>query len=49
MPFLGKILVVDDDKNLVELIQMGLELAGYEAITATDEKEATRQGTGTCL
>jgi two-component system, NtrC family, response regulator GlrR len=40
MPFLGKILVVDDDKNLVELIQMGLELAGYEAITATDEKEA---------
>ena len=40
MPFLGKILVVDDDKNLVELIQMGLELAGYEAITATDEKQA---------
>jgi two-component system response regulator GlrR len=40
MTFLGKILVVDDDKNLVELIQMGLELAGYEAITATDEKEA---------
>ena len=40
MPFLGKILVVDDDKNLVDLIQMGLELAGYEAITATDEKEA---------
>jgi two-component system response regulator GlrR len=40
MPFLGRILVVDDDKNLVELIQMGLELAGYEAITATDEKQA---------
>jgi DNA-binding NtrC family response regulator len=40
MPLLGKILVVDDDKNLVDLIQMGLELAGYEAITATDENEA---------
>ena len=42
MSFIGKILVVDDDKNLVDLIQMGLELAGYEAITATDEQQALR-------
>ncbi len=40
MPLLGKILVVDDDRNLVELIQMGLELAGYEVLTAFDEVQA---------
>ena len=37
---LGKILVVDDDRNLVELIQMRLETAGYEVIVAFDEGEA---------
>ncbi len=36
----GKILVVDDERNLLELIQMGLEQAGYDVVTATDEVEA---------
>jgi two-component system response regulator GlrR len=36
----GKILVVDDDRNLVSLIQMRLEAAGYEVVTAFDEVEA---------
>ena len=37
---LGKILAVDDDRNLVALLQMRLEAAGYEVITAFDEFEA---------
>jgi two-component system response regulator GlrR len=37
---LGKILVVDDDRNLVELIQMRLETAGYEVVTSLHEEEA---------
>ncbi|HUJ89893.1 MAG TPA: sigma-54 dependent transcriptional regulator [Syntrophorhabdales bacterium] len=37
---LGKILVVDDDRNLVALLQMRLEAAGYEVIAAFDEREA---------
>ncbi len=37
---LGKILVVDDERNLVEVIQMGLEAAGYEVVAAYDEKGA---------
>ncbi len=37
---LGKILAVDDDRNLVALLQMRLEAAGYEVITAFDEVEA---------
>jgi len=37
---LGKILVVDDDKNLVELIQMRLEKAGYDVVTSLHEDEA---------
>ncbi|MDH5767650.1 MAG: sigma-54 dependent transcriptional regulator, partial [Nitrospirota bacterium] len=36
----GKILVVDDDSNLLELIRMRLESAGYGAATATKGKEA---------
>ncbi|HEY3276901.1 MAG TPA: sigma-54 dependent transcriptional regulator [Syntrophorhabdaceae bacterium] len=32
----GKILVVDDEKNIAELIAMGLEAAGYEVTTAAD-------------
>jgi two-component system, NtrC family, response regulator GlrR len=36
----GKILVVDDDRNLVELMQMRLETEGYEVATAFDETEA---------
>ncbi len=37
----GKILVVDDDKNLVELVKMRLESANYEATTVLKEGEAT--------
>jgi two-component system, NtrC family, response regulator GlrR len=37
---LGKILVVDDDRNLVALIQMRLEAAGYEVVPAFDETDA---------
>jgi two-component system, NtrC family, response regulator GlrR len=36
----NKILVVDDDRNLVELIRMRLETAGYEVVPAFDEEEA---------
>jgi two-component system response regulator GlrR len=36
----GKILAVDDDRNLVALLQMRLEAAGYEVITAFNELEA---------
>jgi two-component system, NtrC family, response regulator GlrR len=36
----NKILVVDDDRNLVELIRMRLETAGYEVAPAFDEEEA---------
>ena len=37
---LGKILVVDDDRNLVELIKMRLESEDYEVTTALEEEEA---------
>jgi two-component system, NtrC family, response regulator GlrR len=36
----GKILVVDDDPNLLELIKMRLESAGYEVAAVRDEEEA---------
>jgi two-component system response regulator GlrR len=36
----AKILVVDDDKNLIELIKMRLEAASYEVTTAGREEEA---------
>lgn len=36
----GKILVVDDDRNLVELIKMRLESANYEVAAALKEKDA---------
>jgi two-component system response regulator GlrR len=35
-----KILVVDDDSSLLELIRLRLELAGYEVVTALDEDAA---------
>jgi two-component system, NtrC family, response regulator GlrR len=38
--FAGKILVVDDDENLLELIKLRLESAHYEVATAIDEVEA---------
>ncbi len=37
---LGKILVVDDEKNLLELIAMGLEHAGYDVVAAMEAGEA---------
>ena len=36
----GKILVVDDDRNLLELLRIRLESANYEVITAIKEEEA---------
>jgi len=36
----GKILVVDDDKNLIELVKMRLESAGYEVAAALKEEDA---------
>jgi len=35
-----KILVVDDDSNLLELIKMRLESAGYEVTTLLNEHDA---------
>ena len=35
-----KVLVVDDERNIVRLIQVNLERAGYEVVTAYDGKEA---------
>ena len=36
----GKILVVDDDHNLLELVKMRLESADYEVTTASREEDA---------
>jgi len=36
----GNILVVDDDKNLLELVKMRLESADYEVTTAPREEDA---------
>ncbi len=36
----GKILVVDDDRNLLDVIRMRLESANYEVVTALREEEA---------
>jgi two-component system, NtrC family, response regulator GlrR len=36
----GKILVVDDDRNLIELVKMRLEAADYEVVTALNKKDA---------
>src|SRR4030067_1841988 len=37
---MGKILVVDDDRNLLELLKIRLESAGYDVFTALEEEEA---------
>ena len=37
-----KILIVDDEKSIVDLIQMELEFEGYEINTAFDGEEALR-------
>ncbi|MEF9427216.1 MAG: response regulator, partial [Candidatus Mariimomonas ferrooxydans] len=36
----GKILVVDDDSNLLDVIRMRLESANYEVVTALREENA---------
>ncbi|HIE08638.1 MAG TPA: response regulator, partial [Armatimonadetes bacterium] len=38
-----KILVVDDEKHIVRLVQVNLERAGYEVITAYDGDEALKK------
>ncbi len=38
----GKILVVDDDRNLIELIRMRLESGNHEVATVPTEEEAVR-------
>ncbi|MDH7568672.1 MAG: response regulator [Armatimonadota bacterium] len=35
-----RILVVDDERHIVRLVQVNLERAGYEVVTAFDGKEA---------
>lgn len=36
-----EILIVDDDRNILEVMKMGLEAEGYRVATALDEKQAT--------
>ena len=38
----GKVLVVDDDRNLLELLRMRLESANYEVVTAPNEEDAIK-------
>ncbi len=38
-----KILAVDDEKHIVRLVQVNLERAGYQVVTANDGKEALKQ------
>jgi len=38
-----KILAVDDEKHIVRLVQVNLERAGYEVITANDGREALQK------
>ena len=42
----GKILVVDDDANLLELVRIRLEAAKYEVVTAVKGEEAKAALTG---
>ncbi len=36
---MAKILVIDDETQLIEMVQMRLEAAGYEVVTASDGQE----------
>ncbi len=38
-----KILAVDDERHIVRLIQVNLERAGYEVVTAFDGREALKR------
>ncbi len=40
-----KILAVDDEKHIVRLVQVNLERAGYQVVTANDGKEALEKVT----
>ncbi len=42
----GKLLIVDDDRNLLELIKMRLESLDYEVTAAQDEEEAKQSVIG---
>ncbi|MGH7827057.1 MAG: sigma-54-dependent transcriptional regulator [Candidatus Binatia bacterium] len=46
---LGKILVVDDDKNLIEVVKMRLESANYNVTAAVTEQEAIQAVKGQAL
>jgi two-component system response regulator GlrR len=46
---LGKILVVDDDKNLIEVVKMRLESANYAVTAAATEQEAIQAVKGQAL
>ncbi len=43
---MGKILVVDDDRNLVEVLKVRVELAGYDVVTAVKEEKAMEAARG---
>jgi len=42
---LGRVLVVDDDKNICELLRLYLEKEGYGVILAHDGEEAVVKST----
>ena len=44
-PSAGKLLVVDDDSNLIELVAMKLQGANYEVATALKEEDALKAAT----
>ena len=39
----GRILVIDDDSNLLEVLKMRLESADYEVVTALKEEDALKE------
>jgi len=43
MPKQKKILVVDDERHIVRLVQVNLERTGYQVVTAFDGKEALKK------
>ncbi len=43
MPRQKKILAVDDERHIVRLVQVNLERAGYQVLTAFDGKEALKK------
>jgi two-component system, NtrC family, response regulator GlrR len=42
----GTLLIVDDDRNLLELMKIRLESSGYAVVAAPDEEEAKRAAAG---